>query len=300
MAAAARPVKLRDFLLLVLVCLLWASNNVLSKLVISHWHVPPLFYTAVRFAIVTLVTLPWLLPMPRPAWRTVVIGLAMGAGSFGLMFVGLTWASPSEAAIVVQSSVPMTTLLSIWLLKERIHWRRGLGIAIALAGVLVVVWKPGFQVSQGMGFILAAALSGSLGAVLMKQMDSIAPLRFQAWVGLTGLLLLAPISLLTEPDAWQAALLAGWPLVAAVVWSALIVSVFAHTAYYFLISRYEANLIAPLTLMTPLVTIGLGIMITHDQFDTRMALGSALALAGVLLVALRRTGAPIAAVQERS
>ena len=292
--------KPRDFLLLVLVCLFWATNNVLSKVVISHWHVPPLFYTAVRFAIVTLVTLPWLLPMPRPAWRTVVIGLAMGAGSFGLMFVALKWASPSEAAIVVQSSVPMTTLLSVWLLGERIHWRRGLGIALALAGVLVVVWQPGFAVSAGMGFLLAAAFCGSLGAVLMKQMDDIAPLRFQAWVGLTGLALLVPLSALIEPQGYQAAAAAGWHFIAAVFWSALIVSVFAHSAYYLLIGRYEANLIAPLTLMTPIVTIALGVAITGDHFDARMAIGSAVALLGVLLVALRRTSAPIAAVQERS
>ena len=292
--------KPRDFLLLVLVCLFWATNNVLSKVVISQWHVPPLFYTAVRFAIVTLVTLPWLLPMPRPAWRTVAIGLAMGAGSFGLMFVALKWASPSEAAIVVQSSVPMTTLLSVWLLGERIHWRRGLGISLALAGVLVVVWQPGFAVSAGMGFLLGAAFCGSLGAVLMKQMDDIAPLRFQAWVGLTGLLLLAPLSAMIEPQAYQAAAAAGWYFIGAVVWSALVVSVFAHTAYYLLIGRYEANLIAPLTLMTPIVTIGLGVAITGDHFDARMAVGSTIALLGVLLVALRRTSAPIAAAQERS
>ncbi len=292
--------KPRDFLLLVLVCLFWATNNVLSKVVISHWHVPPLFYTAVRFAIVTLVTLPWLLPMPRPAWRTVAIGLAMGAGSFGLMFVALKWASPSEAAIVVQSSVPITTLLSVWLLGERIHWRRGLGISLALAGVLVVVWQPGFKVSAGMGFLLGAAFCGSLGAVLMKQMDDIAPLRFQAWVGLTGLVLLAPLSAIIEPQAYQAAAAAGWYFIGAVFWSALVVSVFAHSAYYLLIGRYEANLISPLTLMTPIVTIGLGVAITGDHFDARMAVGSTIALLGVLLVALRRTSAPIAAAQERS
>ena len=292
--------KARDFLLLVLVCLLWATNNVLSKIVVSHWHVPPLFYTAMRFAIVTAVTLPWLLPMPRPAWRIVLVGLAMGAGSFGLMFVGLTWASPSEAAIVVQASVPMTTLLSIWLLGERIHWRRALGIALALVGILVVVWQPGFTVSTGTLFILAAAFCGSLGAVVMKQMGEIAPLRFQAWVGLTGLVLLAPLSAITEPGAWHAALAAGWPLAGAVIWSALVVSVFAHSAYYLLIGRYEANLIAPLTLMTPLATIALGVAITHDHIDAQMALGSAIALGGVLLVARRRTAAPIAAAQERS
>ena len=292
--------KPRDFLLLVLVCLFWATNNVLSKVVISHWHVPPLFYTAVRFAIVTLVTLPWLLPMPRPAWRTVAIGLAMGAGSFGLMFVALKWASPSEAAIVVQSSVPITTLLSVWLLGERIHWRRGLGISLALLGVLVVVWQPGFAVSAGMGFLLGAAFCGSLGAVLMKQMDDIAPLRFQAWVGVTGLVLLAPLSAIIEPQAYQAAAAAGWYFIGAVFWSALVVSVFAHTAYYLLIGRYEANLIAPLTLLTPIVTIALGVAITGDHFDARMAIGSTIALLGVLLVALRRTSAPIAAAQERS
>ena len=292
--------KLRDFLLLLLVCLLWAGNNIISKLAVSFWHVPPLFYSAVRFAIVTLVTLPWLLPMPRPKWRIITIGLTMGAGSFGLMFVALTWASPSEAAIVVQSSVPMTTLLSVWLLGERIRWRRGLGITVALLGVLIVVWQPGFKLSAGMGFLLASALCGSLGAVLMKQMGDIAPLRFQAWVGLTGLAVLAPISAMIEPHAFEAAQHAGWTFVVAVLWSALVTSVFAHTAYYWLIGRYEANLISPLTLMTPLITIALGIAITGDKFDARMALGSAVALLGVLLVAIRRTNAPIAAVQEHS
>ena len=59
--------SLRDFGVLVLVCLVWACNNIISKIVVAHWGVPPLFYAAVRFAIVAAVTLPWLLPAPRPA-----------------------------------------------------------------------------------------------------------------------------------------------------------------------------------------------------------------------------------------
>ena len=50
---------------------------------------PPLFYTAVRFGIVALCTLPWLLPMPRPAWRIIVLGILMGGGNFALMFIAL-------------------------------------------------------------------------------------------------------------------------------------------------------------------------------------------------------------------
>lgn len=292
--------KARDFALLVLICMIWASNNILSKIVVSHWHVGPLFFTALRFLIVIVVTLPWLLPAPRPLWRTLVIGLAMGGGSFGLMFLALKWVSPSEAAIVVQASVPMTTLLSIVMLGERIHWRRGLGTGLALGGVLLVVYQPGFAISSGMLLLLASALAGSLGAVMMKQMDSIAPLRFQAWVGLTGFAVLAPISALTEPDAAARALAVGWPFVAGVVYAALVTSVFAHTAYYFLIARYEANLIAPLTLLTPIATIALGVSITGDRLDAQMLIGAAIALLGVLIVALRNRRAPIAAAQEHS
>lgn len=290
----------RDFLLLALVCVFWAMSNVVSKLVVAHWMVPPLFYAAVRFALVSLLTLPWLLPVPRPVWRIVAVGLLMGGGNFALMFIGLMSASPSAAAVVVQASVPITTLLSVVLLKERIHWRRGLGIVLALGGVLIVVWQPGMRLSAGLAFVLGAAVAGSFGAIMMKQMEQVSALRFQAWVGLTSFAALAPLSALVEGNQWGMAAQAGWGFVGAVVFSALVVSVFAHTAYYSLIGRYEANLIAPLTLMTPVATIALGVLVTGDRLDARLVAGAGLALSGVLLVAMRRTGAPIVETQEHA
>ena len=100
--------------------------------------------------------------------------------------------------------------------------------------------------------------------------------------------------------AANAAWAAGWPFIAALVFSALIVSIGAHTAYYGLIAKYEANMIAPLTLMTPLATIGFGMWLTGDQLDARMVIGASLALLGVLIIALRRTSAPVAQAQEHS
>ena len=90
-----------------------------------------------------------------------------------------------------------------------------------------------------------------------------------------------------EENQLAAAYNAGWPLVAAVLYSSLLVSVLGHTTYYGLIQRYEANLVAPLTLMSPLMTIGLGIWLTGDHFDARMAFGTALALVGVFIIAIR-------------
>lgn len=280
--------RARDFLILLLVCLAWGYSNVLSKIVVGQWHVPPLFFAAVRFAVVVLATLPWLWPMPRPRLRVAIIGLLMGAGNFALLFIGLQSASPSSAAIVIQVGVPFTTLLSIVILGERIHLRRGIGIALTLAGVVLVVWNPdGVALSTGLWFVVGAAFAGSLGAVMMKQVEDVAPLRFQAWVGLVSCAPLAAGSALFERGQWASAAAVGWPFVAAVLFAALVVSVAAHTSYYALIRRYEANLLAPLTLMTPLATIAFGVALTGDHLDGRMIAGAALALVGVLVVAMR-------------
>ena len=292
--------NLRDFLMLVAICLVWAVNSVVSKVVISTWEVPPMFYAALRFGIVVLVTLPWLLPMPRPGWRIVTVCSLLGGGSFALMFIALQTVTASAAAIVIQAGVPITTLLSVLMLGERIHWRRALGISLTLVGVLLVVWQPGFAISAGLLLVLGCATAGSLGAVLAKQMDEIAPLRFQAWLGLTGIALLSPLTVLLERDGWHRAVEAGWPFLAVLLFSSLIVSVVAHTLYYVLIVRYEANLLAPLTLITPLATIGLGVAFLGDKLDSRMIAGAAIALIGVLIVAVRRTRAPIPQAQERS
>lgn len=278
----------RDFALLVLICIFWALNMVVSKWVVGPLGVPPLWYGVMRSGVIALALLPWLLPMPRPRWRIVVVGILMGAGGFALIFVGLQTATPSAAAVVGQLGVPMTTLLSVVVLGERIRWRRGLGIALAVFGVLLVMWDPhGLDISTGLLFVAAGAFSGALGTVMMKQLEGVRPFRYQAWVGFTSLLLLSALSAGLETGQMAITWNGGWPLLGMVLFSALMVSVFGHTAYYGLIHRYEANLIAPLTLMSPLMAIGFGIWLTNDHFDGRMAIGAAIALTGVLIIAVR-------------
>jgi O-acetylserine/cysteine efflux transporter len=281
---------LRDFLLMLFVCLVWASHTVVSKLVVSGMEIPPLFYAAIRFGIVALVALPWLLPAPRPTWRMVVVGFLMGGGGFALFFLGIKTSSPSSAAVVSQLGVPITTLLSVVMLGERIHWRRGLGIALTFIGGVLVMWDPsnGFALSGGLILILLSTATGSLAAVMMKQIKGVRPLQLQAWIGLSSVLPLVLLTTGLETGQVTRATQAGWPFVTALLFSGLVVSLIAHTIYYGLIGKYPANLIAPLTIMTPLLTVAMGILITGDHFDARMALGTGLALCGVMIIVLRR------------
>jgi O-acetylserine/cysteine efflux transporter len=279
---------LRDFALLMAMCLVWAVNNIISKYVVSDLAVPPLFYAAARFVIVAVVLIPFLRPAPRPLWRLMLAAFLMGGGNFGLMFVGLKYSTASTAAVVLQLGMPITLILSVLFLGERIRWRRGLGIALTFAGVLTVMWNPaGFALSTGLLLVAGATVMSGIGVVLTKQIEGMRPITFQAWVGLVSVAPMALLSAWLEPGQVDAAIAAGWPFWAALLFSALVVSVGAHTLYVTLLQRYEANLVSALILVTPLATIGLGVAVLNEPFGPRMAIGSVLALAGVLIIALR-------------
>jgi O-acetylserine/cysteine efflux transporter len=281
--------NLRDFSLLLLVCFGWAAHTIISKIVVSGMEVPPLFYAAIRYALVAVFASAWLLPMPKPRWRILLVGFLMGGGGFALFFIGIKTASPSASAVVQQLGLPMTALLSMAILGETIRWKRGAGMALTFLGAVMVMWDPnGVAISSGLMFIAVGVFAGSVAAVMMKQTGGVRPLQFQAWVGVTSVVPLAILSIALEKDQLTLAAEAGWPFAAAVLFSALFVSLVTHTVYYGLILRHPASLIAPLMLMSPLMTVALGILITGDRFDLRTAWGSALALTGVLVITLER------------
>lgn len=279
----------RDFALLLLVCLIWSAHTIISKIVVTGMEIPPLFYAAVRYALVAVAALPWLLPLPRPLGRTALVGLLMGGGGFAFFFMGIKTATPSSSAVVLQLGLPMTTLLSMAILGEIPDRKRWIGIILTFVGAVLVMWEPGgFALSGGLVFIAASAFVGSLAAVLMKQIRGVEPLQFQAWVGVASLPPLAMLTAGLEGGQFSKAFIAGWPFVAAVLFSAIVVSLVAHTIYYGLILKYPANLIAPLMVMNPLMTVTLGIAVTGDPFDARMTLGTTMALLGVMLVTVSR------------
>ncbi len=277
----------RAFLLLTAICLVWALNVVVSRLVVDEMGVPPLFYAAARSVVVLVLLLRWLRPVPPDLLRVLLVTFAVSGGSFALLFVGLQQASPSAAAVVNLSGAPLTVLFAIAILGEKIAWRRGLGITLTFVGVGVAIVSPGgWSGGIGLAFVFASAVIGALGSVFLKRID-LSPLRLQAWAAFGSTLILVPITALTEQGQLAAVAAGGWEFAAALVFSAVIVSLGAHTLYFHQIKQFDANLIAPLTLMTPIFTIIAGAAITGDKVGPPLIVGAAIAASGVLVILMR-------------
>jgi O-acetylserine/cysteine efflux transporter len=287
----------RHFLLLCVICLIWGLNFVVAKWSLSGTPVivegfegaPPLFFAFLRFVLLYALLAPFLRPIPKNMGAVIGAALTMGALQFALLFIGLRYATPSAIAIIVQLAVPFTTVLSIIFLSEKVGWVRGLGMGLAFLGASLVVFKPAeFSFTIGLVAGVGAALAAAAGSIFVKRADTPA-MALQAWIGLISWPPLLAVSLIVESDQIASSMAGGWPFVASLVFTVLLVNVVGHGGFYFLLRRYDASLIAPLTLMAPLLGVIFGVVLLGDPVTWQLVLGGALALAGVAVVAARRS-----------
>lgn len=278
----------RDLVLVLVVVLAWAGNFLTSALAMRE--IPPFLFTALRFALLAL-PLAWLVKRPaRGQWpRLVGVCLCIGVLHFGLSFTALKLAGDlTSPAIVMQSYVPMTTLLAWWLLGERFAWRTGLAIAVSFAGVLVLGFDP-IVLDRPMALVLMliSAAFLAVGTVMMKGLRGLDVASQQGWTALFSVLPLLAISAWLEPGALARLPQASWVAWAGALYAAFISSLLGHGLYYVLVQRHPVARVMPWLLLVPLLAMGLGIAFWGDRPGPRLLIGGAMVLGGVLLIALR-------------
>jgi O-acetylserine/cysteine efflux transporter len=278
----------RDLFLVSLICLAWAGNFLTSKLALLEF--PPLLFTGLRLGLLALLLVPFLKLPPRALWpRLVLVALCNGVLHFGLSFWALSLSSTlASPAIVMQSYVPMATLLAWWFLDERFHWRTGAAIALSFLGVLVLGFDPAVLHSPAaLVLMLVSALFLATGTVLMRNLKGMDPYSQQGWSALIAVLPLLGTSALIEPDMRLAIINASWVAWAGVVYAAMVASLLGHGLYYVLLQRHPVAQVTPYLLATPLLATLLGIVFLHDKVGPRLWLGGAMVLGGVLAIGLR-------------
>jgi len=278
----------RHLALVLLICFAWGGNFLTSAAALQE--IPPFLFTALRLLLLGVVLLPWLhLPPPGQWNRLLAVCLCNGVLHFGLSFWALQLAGDlSSPAILMQSYIPMATLLAVWFLGERIGWRTSTGIAVSFAGVLVLGFDPiVLDAPLSLALMLVSAAFLAVGTVLMRGLVGLTPLAVQGWTALVGIAPLLLLSALIEHGQMEAVRNASWVAWAGVAYSALIASVIGHGIFYWLVQRHPVSTITPYLLIAPVVAIVLGVLFWGDRPGARLLLGGAMVLGGVFVVAIR-------------
>jgi O-acetylserine/cysteine efflux transporter len=297
----ARGLHGRDLVLVLLVCLFWATNFLTSAHALRE--VPPFLFTAMRMGLLAAMLLPFLRLPPRSQWtRLCAVAMLNGVLHFGTSFLALKLAGNlSSPAIVTQVYVPMSVLLAWWVLGERFGWRTGVGVAVSFAGVLVLGLDPMvFERPAALFVMMGSSLMVAIGTVLMRGLKDVRMVDQQGWTAVLSLLPLLAISALFEPGSFTALREASWIGWGAAAYAAVFSSLLGHGVFYWLVQRHPVATVTPYLLLTPVLAVLLGILFWGDRPGPALWVGGAMVLGGVLVVALRATvrQRPLPAAEE--
>jgi O-acetylserine/cysteine efflux transporter len=271
---------------------IWGLNFVVMK--VGLRGLDPMLLGALRFMVAAL---PFVLVLRRPAlpWRYLALyGLSQGLGQFGFLFLGLQLGmTAGMASVVMQAQVFFSLLLAWPLLGERAHASQWLGLAVAMAGLLLIATAhgqgPGSMTLAGFVLTLAAAFMWAVSNIVARrasQAGAYDPLAFIAWSGLFPIVpFLALATWRGDGPARVLEQAAGLSLSGAlsVLYLALLATLLAYSLWTRLLQRHPAASVAPFSLLVPVV----GLWAAWFFFDERPLplqwLGTALVLAGLLV-----------------
>jgi len=285
------------------VALAWSGGWIAGKLGVES--APPLEFSAVRFVIASLV-LAVIVVATRTRVRTDGLGpvvLSAVSGYLGynaLVFVGLTMAPASDAALIVPTTIPVLTASAATFVGERVTATKVAGFALAsIGGALVVAaGQTGGELSGRrllgdvlmLGGAVCWAVYTTLGTIALRTWS---PLEVVAIAAPIGALLLLPFGLLEQGyrdlGAWSAGV---W---ADVLYLALVVTLGSFTLFYWIVRRVGAGIAAMSSYFVPVLTLAMAVTLLGDRPRPLQLVGGLVILAGVRVATLRsREQAPIA------
>jgi O-acetylserine/cysteine efflux transporter len=286
--------SVRDAALALGIVFVWGTNFVLIHVGLDV--LPPLLFAALRF---TLVLLPavFFLPRPNVSWGNLATyGLATGFGQFGLLFIAMNgMISPGLASLVLQMQAFFTIAISVARDGERLKPHQMAAFALALGGMGVIAGHNGHGATMaGLALCLAAAmgwaLSNQAARIAGRNQPNLNVLAYVVWASLFSA---PPLYLLS---LWRE----GWPAISAslhhtspliwgvVLWQSVGNTMFGYGCWAWLLSRYPASTISPLSLLVPVFGFATSALCLGEPLQGWKILAALLVVSGVAINLLWR------------
>jgi len=272
--------------------LLWAAGFTVGK--IGMHDAPPLTLLALRYACVLIVLVPPYFYF-RPSWPTswqvmanlCVVGLLIQVLYFGLAYVAIELGlSAGGVALIVSLQPIFVAVLAPAMIGEQVSWQRWIGLAVGLAGaVLVILAKSRVETISWPSVMCAlGALAGMTVGTLFEKKTSAAhppvhPIIANFVQCAVGLICTLPMAHYFEhmPVHWTGSLM--FSLAYLVLCNSLI----AISLLLAMIRRGEAASVSALFFLVPPLAALIARLALHEAMPTAAWLGMGLAAAGVAL-----------------
>lgn len=280
--------------------LVWGSGYLATKIGIQY--AAPFTFLSLRYAFGLACLLP-VLVLLRPRWpdspralaHVVAAGLLMHgiqlSGSHYAQYLGL---SAGVVALILSVQPLVTAIAAKRWMHERLAPRQWTGVALGLAGVLLVVWHKIDVRVMTLGALVAitVSLAGvTAGTLYQRVFCPTVNLYSAAWIQFAAsLLLLAPLAFAFEGARVQWS----WALAGSIAFLVILASIFAVNALHTLMRHGQATKVTSILYLTPIVAVVLEYLLFGVVPSALTLVGILVTCAGVALVTARAARAAAA------
>jgi drug/metabolite transporter (DMT)-like permease len=293
--SAARPAAWKLLLAFAIIYLVWGSTYLAIRIGVRE--IPPFLMAGLRFTVAGLVMWAWMrvTGTPSPTLREWGGATVLGTLMFLIDYACLFWAEqrvPSGIAAVILAMIPVCiTLLEITFLRtQRLTLRLGMGLAIGIVGVVVLV-NPSASLGEapldhrGVIALLVSCCGWSIGTIVTKRLTLPAskPMSAAAQMLSGGLQLLALAAIAGEFAHFRA------QDISSGAWFSLIYliiagSIIGFTAYVWLLHYESPTRVGTYAYVNPVVAVILGATLGGEVVGRRTILGAALIMISVAAI----------------
>ncbi|MGB3337006.1 MAG: EamA family transporter [Devosia sp.] len=274
----------RDIALALGVVLIWGLNFVAIKWGVDE--ISPFLLTALRYLGCALPAV-FFIRKPQVGWPILIAyGMTVGVLQFSFLFTAMQLGMPAGlASLVMQMQVFFTMALAMLLLGDRPTPLQLGGAAVALIGLGTIGAEHlGGAVLVPLLMTLIAAFFWAISNIVTKRAGKIDMLAFVVWGSLVPPLPMLALSLLFEGPQKLGSLVSISPqAIFSVLFIAYGSTLVGYGAWAVLLGRHPASLIAPFSLLVPVVGFAAAFVFLGEQVTALEVAGSLLIFAGLLL-----------------
>lgn len=282
--------RVRVYLMLFLVMLLWAGNALVARAVRAD--VPPFTLAFLRWTGASLLLLPFAArgiaaewPLVRRHWPMLLLLGILGVGCFNsFLYSGLRTSSATNA-LLIQAAVPALVLgCNFLFFHARALPTQIVGVLAAALGAILIIFRAdihalaALRFGKGDALILIGVTCWSIYTSLLRKRPPLTATTFLTLTFMVGVIVMAPLAAsewAAHPVNWTPAAMAG------IAYVAVFPSIIAYFLYNHAVAQVGAAQAAQAISLQPLLGAFLAALLLGETLHGYHFAGMALVLLGI-------------------
>jgi drug/metabolite transporter (DMT)-like permease len=211
--------------------------------------------------------------------------LAIPVNQF-LFLLAMKYTTPTNAALLYGSSPAAVLLISNFIKREPVNWKKGFGVAIAFCGIFLIVFEKGIDLKSAHAIGNICLFIAMIAWAVYTVQGRVLVLKYGAFTTssitmILGTIMFIPIGFLNTIEYDYSELTINhW---GGLLYLSLGTSIFAYLLWYYALSRIEATRVAIFANLQPILTTILAVILLNQTITLTFLLGGSIALTGVIL-----------------